>query len=152
MPIAVSSLSQILSSRVGGWYTAAGLDASASGAAWLDPLAYSARILGLALADPTTVVDADLVLVTQAQLDQFLDVAEVRALENALQNHALFDQSIGLASQKLSQLRDSIEAAIDRKTKLLMANYGIGLGTAVSGSIPLDFAAGGSCYGEWLGP
>jgi hypothetical protein len=101
-----------------------------------DALASAVRSLGLTLADPTTVVDGDLISVTTGdQVDQLLDVAELRILETILGNWDKFDQTKGMDGQYLGRMADSLQKAIDALRKRIQVKYGIGLGTLRGGGI-----------------
>jgi hypothetical protein len=135
MPLLVSSLVANLTTLTGGFAAAASLDPGV----YLITLANSARELGVNLADPLTVTDDDLAGVTQGQVTQLLEVAEVRVMEAALQSSALVDQKIGTESIAYGQFRTGLEAAIARKAKYLETRYGIGLGTMTGGTVNLRF-------------
>lgn len=148
MAVLVASLKSVLSNRCGGMVTDAGLDGSAASMFWLDPIATSARELGITLADPTTVTDADLAGVTQGQVTQFLDVAELRSLESALHNNVDVTEKIALGEHDWSDVRKSLETAVARKAAYVKARWGIGLGTITGGTISLDFAETMDCMGN----
>jgi hypothetical protein len=137
--ILVSDLQATLAGRCGATLTKAGLDGSASSSAWLDPLAESAREMGVTLASPLTVADADLAAVTQAQVSQLVDVAELRSLENALGNLTKVSQKVSLGAQDWGELRDGLERAIGRLAARARDLYGVGRGTVQGGTVRLDF-------------
>ena len=135
MPVLVSSVATTLASRCGAWTAAANLDANAPN----DAISTSARELGLTLADPLNVVDADLAAVTQDQVSQLVDVAELRLLESTLENYASVDQKISLGSISFGQLRADLERAVARKVLYVEQRYGIGRGTLTGGTVNLRF-------------
>ena len=139
MSLTTLSLQAYLSTACGGTLTAAGLDGSTTSAAWLGPIAAGVRSLGLALVDPLSAVDADLVPVVASQVDQLLDVAELRALENALNHYTKVSQKISMGEKRFGEFRTELEATIARKSTSVMNQYGIGLATISAGVIDLAF-------------
>jgi hypothetical protein len=147
--VPLDSLQRVLASRCGALLTAAGLDGSEASTAWLDPIASGARFMGVALADPTTVTEADLEAVAPGQVSQLLDLAELRALESALYNNTAVDQRISLGEQKLGQVRADLLDAIKLKTAYLQRVYQIGAVPLAAGTINLNFA---ETYGDGANP
>lgn len=149
MGVLVADLQKVLSGLCGGLLTAAGLDGSATSAAWLYPLATSATALGISLANGLTVVDDDLAGVTQNQLPQFVEVAELRALENALENYTLVTMKLSLQEQDLDQIRAGLEKAIVRKAAYVKERYGVGRGSLTAGVVNLGFQEPFCPWGDW---
>ena len=119
--------------------TKAGLDGSAASSAWLEPLAASARELGLTLASPLTVGDADLAVVTQAQVSQLVDVAELRSLENALGNLTKVSQKGVARRTGVGRTAGGAGEAIARKAAYVRDRYGVGRATIQAGTVRLEY-------------
>lgn len=141
MSLLLSDLKTVLAGLCGGTLTAAGLDGSDTSTAWMYPIASALRSLGLVPASPLTVVDADLVAVSDDQVGQLVDVAELAALEAALGNYTKVDQKISLGEIKLGQLRSELEATISRKALAVRQRYGVGTATLTAGVVDLSFDA-----------
>jgi len=131
-----------LVSRVGGVLTAAGLDGvtvNGANASLTGSLGYGVRKLGYALATAGVVTDADIANVTDARADEFLDLAELRALMSAQGNYNLVDLKVGPRSESFSQLGTRLEKMIDHKLKFIELEYGRGLAEITAGVLTLDF-------------
>jgi predicted AlkP superfamily pyrophosphatase or phosphodiesterase len=100
------------------------------------PLAYALRKLGLTAS--TTVTDANLSSVTDDQIDELYDRAELRLLQNILGNSDFADQRIGPRSESMSNLTAELEKAIERMETHIKAVYGDG-STVEMGNIGLSF-------------
>lgn len=117
----------LLAQRVSGWLTISELSIGTLGSSAVlnDPIGYAIRILGGTVADPSNVVDADIQTLDDDQLDALLDVAEVRALENA-QGALFIDAKAGPVEAKRSAHGARLLAIIKDKKAALAINYGIG--------------------------
>ena len=104
----------------------------------VDPMGYAIRQMGGTVATITDVIDADLAGITD--YDKFLDLAELRTLQNAYGNFALIDVSIGPRDEKWSSLGALLDKMITRKEDRIKELYGLGLQPLVAGVITLDFA------------
>jgi len=106
----------ILVKRLGPMMTAAGMAVTIIGtnADLNDPLAWATRQLGHTTADPSTVTDAELASVAVANYDDFLDLAEYRALQNVLGALDDVDLTVGPRSEKLSQLAAQAQKKLDQ--------------------------------------
>jgi hypothetical protein len=144
MTITRANAETILIRRVGKALAAAGLDGTTVDGTNVDlndPLGWACRQLGYAVDSPTAVDDDDLASVTDADLDQFLDMAEWRTLESALNAAlALVDTSVGPIRESLSQLAAGLEKRIARLEARLQRDYGVGLATLEGGYLTLEFA------------
>jgi len=130
MTLTRTQVERILISRCGRLLTAAGLDgATRTGANddLNDPIGSALRALGRSVADLSAVADADLAGVTEAQIDQLLDVAELRTLETIEGNLDQVDITIGPRSERLNQLATQVRAKIDAKRAAVEAAYGVGV-------------------------
>jgi hypothetical protein len=135
-----------LISRIGRLLTAAGLDGTTvngANAALTGPIAYAIRQSDGTLANLLAVVDADVAAFDTDLTDQLLDLAELRALENALGNYDAVDVRVGQRSESYSQLGTRLADRIAALRARLLAIYGIGAGTLEAGVIDLSFAENG---------
>lgn len=130
MTITRVQVERILIARCGKLLTAAGLDgATRTGANedLNDPIGAAVRALALTVADLSAVADTDLASVTDAQIDQLLDVAELRTLETIEGNLDQVDITIGPRSESLNQLSKQVRTKIDAKRAAVEAAYGTGV-------------------------
>lgn len=102
-----------------------------------DPMATALRKMGLVVAAPT-VADSDLVGLDDQGVDELIDRAELRLLENILGNYDLTSISLGGRTENLNQIADGLEKAITRKAEQVRRAYGDGSSTLEAGSIILD--------------
>lgn len=142
MALSRASVEAILVERCGRLLTAASLDGATSdgtNASLNDPIGWAIRQLGGAVASITAVADADLAAIAEGDTDALLDLAELRALENALGNLDLADIKVGDRSESLGQIGARLERAVSRKRDQIKRDHGIGLGTITAGVINLGF-------------
>lgn len=91
-------------------------------------IARAARECGLAPANPFGVEDVELASLAYGDLDRFMDVAELRQLQNCFLNYVDFDTNINQGyEQKADQIRQALEKAIAMLTKKVADLYGIGI-------------------------
>ena len=88
------------------------------------PLASALRKMGIAPASPITVTDTDLANLTDADIDEYLDRAELRLLENIHRNYTLVDIKSGPQDEKLSQIAAQLEKAIETLSAKIRSEYG----------------------------
>lgn len=105
-----------------------------------DPIGYGLRKTGYTVANPALVSDSDLANLSNDDLDQFLDIAEYRLLENIAGNLDSVDIRTGPYSENLSQIAAQLETRMNRLQMKIENEYGIGGGTFEGGTILLDFA------------
>lgn len=133
----------LLLQRCGNLMTAAGMNVYAAPgyhSALDDPIGYSLRRLGYSVTDITSIADADVTAVTESDLDAFLDLAELRLLQNIIGNLDGVDLTVGPRQERLSQLRDGVEVRVGKLADKISAEYGIGGASLQAGSIELDIA------------
>lgn len=143
MSITRAEAESILIRRAGALIAAAGLDGSTvdgTNADLNDPLGWAVRQAGGSVSSPGAVADADLATVADDDLDQLLDLAEVRTLESIAGNLDLVNITVGSRREELGALAQQVERAIERKRAALQRAYGFGLGSLTAGSITLGFA------------
>lgn len=124
--------------RVGPALTAAGMDGTTvdgTNASLNGPIGKAVRYLGYTVASAVLVADADVAQVTDAETDQFLDLATLYTLEAVLGNLDDVDIRVGPRSESLSQLAKQLERKIARLSKQL----GTDLPTMEAGYIQLNF-------------
>jgi hypothetical protein len=117
--------------------TVAGSNASLN-----DPLGYALRQTGYTVASITSVADSDLASLEVDDIDQILDYAELRTLENIAGNLDDVDITNGPESEKFSQIGASLEKRISRLAANIAETYGAGV-TVETGTITYDFAEHG---------
>jgi len=120
MPLTIAEIESVLVARVGGYLVRVGMDSTTVNGTnpdLRDPIATAVRQMGLPLADPMTVSNADLVAVAGLAYLGLLDRAELRTLENIWGHWPEFDQSAGEESQSLSQLSANLMARIKELTE-----------------------------------
>lgn len=142
MTITRASAEAILVRRLGPLMTKAGLAVTFTGsnADLSDPLGWGFRQAGYTLTSFTTVSDTDLAGVSGDDLDEMLDLAELRLLENILGNLDGVDVRLGPREEKLSQLTDKIERRIKALREKLELVYNWSASVLTTGFIGLEFA------------
>jgi len=143
MALTRANVEAILIKRVGALMTAVGLDGTTvagTNADLNDPIGYAIRMVGGTTAAPALITDADVTTVATADYDEFLDIAELRALENTLGNLAYVDIKVGNRDEKLGQLSARLEKMIAGKTERLQLLYGYSQATLEAGTVTLNFA------------
>lgn len=124
-----ANLETILIARVGAWLTAAALDGATvdgTNASLNDPIGWAIRTSGGTVAAPALVTDADVATVASADLDQLIDLAELRTLESVLSNFTGVDKKAGPVELKSSQMADRLERRIVALRAAIGLTYGIG--------------------------
>jgi hypothetical protein len=134
---------QLLISRVGGIFNAVNLDGTTvdgTNTDLNDPIGYGIRQVDGTVNSLVLVTDADVATVSTDDYDEYLDLAEYRALQNAQGAFASWDIKIGPRDEKQSKFGDYIDAVCERKKKAIEETYGSLTATISSGVIMLDFA------------
>lgn len=111
--------------RIGRWLTAAGLDGttvSGSNASLNSPISYALRDAGVSAV--TSLADS--------ALDRFYDLAELRALDNAVQNFTKVDVKAAAVEAQQDDLGQRMERARNAKRAYVAAVYGVGGAAAFS--------------------
>jgi hypothetical protein len=146
-----ASVETILIQRAGAYLTAASMDGTShagTNESLNDSIGYALRKIGYSVADITLITDADLAGVSE--VDQLLDLAELRTLDNILGNLALVDITLGPRKESLSQLASALEKRIARLHSYIELEYGIGMAELTGGVIELGFAEHSDEYDESL--
>jgi hypothetical protein len=154
MSLTKADLDAELVDRAGGLLAFVGRSVDVTGAnpATVGPLREGLASLGLGTASFGAIADADLAAVAPANVQQLIDVAEYRLLQNVLGWLTKVDQSIGMGSQSLGQVRRDLLQTLRSLSDTLRAQYGYGLGTLAGGSVDLGFAQTDPCQTERLSP
>jgi hypothetical protein len=128
-----------LVSRLGGKMALVGfaITTVGSNAALDDPLAVALRKMGHTASNPVT--DGNLAGLTDAEIDELLNRAELRLLGNIAGNIDLTDIQVGPRRESLGQLAEQCEKAIARLSKSIEREFGAGLSGLNGGSLMLDF-------------
>lgn len=132
----------VLIARCGKLLTVCGIDGATvngTNASLTDPLAWALRQSGYLPAAFGAVTDTDLAGVQDSDIDKLIDLAEIKALENALGNFDATDISAGPRSESYDQIRAGLEKMLNRKQANIMRLYGVGTGTLQAGVIAYDF-------------
>ena len=142
MTVTRANVEAVTVKRCGSLMSAAGLAVTVAGsnADLNDPIGWAIRQAGGTVASPASVTDADVLTVSDAMLDAFLSLAELRTLENAAGNYALVDITAGPEKESLSQLAGVFAARIAALDKKIQAQYGIGGAQMQTGILTLNFA------------
>ena len=111
----------------------------------VDPINFAMRQLGYTLTTISSVTAADVVAVASDELDELLDRAELRLLENLRVNCDLVDISVGTRFEYLGQARITIDKAIADQRRKVSDLWGDIVGDNASsalhpGLIQLSFA------------
>lgn len=142
MALTRANVESVLIRRVGKLLAAADLDgttANGSNADLNDPIGVAIRKVGQAVDDLTAVDDDDVARIAADDYDQFLDLAELRALETIQSSLDDVDLQVGQRSEKLGQLAEQVRKRAERLRERIEREYGVGLGTLQAGVIALGF-------------
>ena len=146
MSITRANTEFLLVARAGPLLTAAGMDGSTvdgTNASLNDPIGRAVRDLGYTVASIVLVSNTDVAQITEAQYDEFLDVATLHTLEAILGNLDDVDITVAPRTEKLSQLAAQIERKIKRLRRYLEQDYDYGLVAPVAGYFTQEFAEHG---------
>jgi hypothetical protein len=142
MTITRANVEEVLIRRCGKLMTAADLDGVSyfgANADLNDPIGWALRQMEYSVASLVNVSDVDLADVTDAEVDQLLDMAEYRLMENIEGNYDDVDISASGRSESLSQLMVQVTKRLERLKAKIETLYGLGLSTLDGGVITLDF-------------
>lgn len=142
MTITRAEVEAVLVRRSGKLLVAAGLDGTTidgTNADLNDPIGSAVRQMGYSVASVVNVTDSDLSVIGDDEIDQLLDVAELRTLETVEGNLDQVDITVGPRSESLNQLSVRVRMKIDTVRRAIEKKYGIGAGTLSAGVIGLDF-------------
>ena len=142
MAITRAAAEQILVERNGPLMTAAGMTVTYAGAnsSLNDTLGRTLYYLEHSVTNILSISDVDMAQVTNAEINEFLDVAEFYVLETILGNLDDVDINAGPRSEKLSQLVTQVESKLERLSRRLSTLYGFGESLLSARVISLSFA------------
>lgn len=124
----------LLLRRFGSFLTKVGMDgttANGTNTDLEDPILSGLHACGIYPADPTNLTDSDLTDVGNTNVNKFLDLAELRGLENIAGNNTLVDVKAGPLAESLGQLATTLEKRIARLQEKINAKYNLNLRTVV---------------------
>jgi hypothetical protein len=113
--------------------------------AFNEPFAFAIRQMGGSVSDIVAdgVTTTDLSIVTDGEIDKFVDLSEYRAMLNALTAaRRMVSISLGPRSESYSDIADGLAADVAAKKDYIMAEYGLLdaiSGTITAGVVSLDF-------------
>ena len=141
MTVTRANIESILVQRCGALMSFAGMAITSAGAnaSLNDPIGYALRQTGYTVGNVANVADSDLATLDVDDLDQILDVAEYRTLENIGGNLDDVDITNGPESERFSQLSTALEKRMTRLEQRITDLYGIA-SLPETGSITFDFA------------
>ena len=128
MSLTVASVEAVLIRRCGPAMAVVAMDVSSTSPNpdLADPIRIAARGLGLSLASPLSVVDADLASLAGFAVERLLDLAERRTLETVLNRYTEVDAQVDRDAQKASQFADRLVRRIAALDVGLAKPYGPG--------------------------
>ena len=135
MPLTLAQLETMLVARAGPLMARATMDVTTAGAnpSLVDPLRSALGQMGVTVADPAAITDADLVTIGQDRLDELLDRAELRVLKTILRRLNQPDFTIP-GPISIRSLWRQVESAINQMEREIRDSWGIaGGGVAVVG-------------------
>lgn len=144
MTVTRANLESILVQRCGRLMSFVGMAITTAGAnaSLNDPIGYALRQAGFTVANIASVADADVASVTAAELDEVLDYAELRTLENVEGNFDAVDIANGPEKENFSQVQKTLDGRISKLNDKIAITYGTGA-VLETGTITYDFATHG---------
>lgn len=132
----------LLVARTGAWLAKASMAITVVGtnADLNDPIAYGVLQSGGTVDSRVLVTDADIATVASADEEQFLDISELRTLQNIQGNLVSVDTKIGPHDEKMGQLLTTFENIVKYKEKRVQDLYNLGIPAASFGVWEMDFA------------
>lgn len=125
MSLTVSRIEQAIEARLGGFLAQVReLTEDPSQPSILESASWSLRKLNYTVANPLTITDAEVALVTSSDLDVVLDLTELRTLKSIQGNLPAVDTTVGPQSVKMSNLLPALDTMIARKTEEVQAEHG----------------------------
>lgn len=142
MALTRAQVEAVLVRRLTKFLTQAGMAVTTDGtnADLNDPIGYAVRRMGGTVASIAAVADTDLAVISAADTDQLLDLAELRALQSIETHLVDVDVVTGPVRVSKSQLAAQIAKTIDRKATQIANDYGAGV-TAEIGTLDLNLSS-----------
>ena len=142
MAISRANVENVLVARVGPLMTKAGMDGTTvdgTNTDLSDPIAWALRQAGYSVADITNPTTAEVALALD-DVDEVVDLGELRTLESVAGNLDDVDVTVGPRSEELSQLSVQVEKRIERVQARVEELYGHGAPVFDTGTITYEFA------------
>ena len=142
MAVTRANVETVLVARLGPLMTKAGMDgttADGTNTDLADPIAWGLRQAGYSVADITNPTTAEVALALD-DIDEVVDLAELRTLENILGNLDDVDTAVGPRDEKLSQLAAQVQELIALKQASNEGLYGHGAPLLDTGTLTYEFA------------
>jgi hypothetical protein len=144
MTLTLVAVEKKLAARCGKKMSLVGFDTSMDGSNpdLIDPMITALMDLGSQPDSSDVMTDADLLKVDANQINEFLDRAELRLLENIAGNLDMVNISVGPRNESLGDLASQVEKAIDRLITKISQNYGPAYNASTQitgGTLSLDF-------------
>lgn len=103
------------------------------------PIAWALRQAGYSVTDITNPTTAEVALAAD-DVDQILDLTELRVLEDVLGNLDIVDVTVDPRSVKHSQLAKQVEKRLEAVRSRVEKAYGLGSSVLETGTITYEFA------------
>ena len=142
MAVTRANVEAVLVYRLGPLMTKAGQDGTTvdgTNTDLADPIAWALRMAGYTTADITNPTTAEVALALD-DIDEVVDLAELRTLENILGNLDDVDTTVGPRDEKLSQLAAQVQELIALKRARNEGLYGHGAPLLDTGTLTYEFA------------
>ena len=132
----------LLVARTSAWLVKASMAVTTAGtnADLNDPIGYGVLQSGGTVVSRVLVTSADIATVASDDEEQFLDIAELRTLQNVQGNLVVTDTKIGPRDEKPGQLLETLDKIVKRKEERIEDLYGLGVAPLEVGVINLNFA------------
>lgn len=125
MTLTRTRVEQVIESRIGGFIDQTReLTEDPSKPSILESGSWAMRKLGYTVANPVTFTDVEVALVTDADMDVFLDLTELKTLKSIPGNLPAVDTTVGPQSVKMSNLLPALETMIQRRQAEITAEHG----------------------------
>jgi len=142
MAITRANVENVLVSRTGPLLTKGGMDGTTvdgTNSDLADPIAWALRQVGYDTADITNPTTAEVAAATD-DVDEVVDLAELRTLESILGNLDDVDVQVGPRREDLNQLAKQVETKLKRVGKWVEKTYGYGASVLGTGKVTFEFA------------
>lgn len=141
MALTRTTFDRVMTIRVGPLLTLVGLSGADLTQAYSLCIAEALGSIGLPVADPTVVIDAELVTIEGINQKQAIEIAVLSGLELVLSRWTKPNATAGTDNrQEQGTLRNSIEITVARMKRDLKIEFGYGLGEATVSTFHLNFA------------
>lgn len=142
MAITRANVENVTIHRTGPLMTKAGMDGTTVDGTNTDlasPIAWALRQAGYSVADITNPTTAEVALASD-DVDEVLDLTELRTLEDIMGSLDDVDVTVGPRKEMLSQLSDQVQKRIKSVQARVGKAYGFGAAALETGTITYQFA------------